>query len=1344
MHENRPMLNNIAQQLHISYPVAAKQPQPDFELNPSTISIAPNLRNDLHNVVHHQLAHSAMDPLSIASGVAGLLTVSAAVIKTFDTVKTSIENCPRTVFWAHAETKEINWAIRRLKSLIDDPDSVPKAAKMSVGIHDATVTISELIKTCDHLITTLKPLDKDGKVVLTRWDRVKWLRVQDDVVKYIRQLQAHKGSVTLILNILQWQVSFILGIESANTEKRIDAVLNSSEATQRRIEGLEALFNKFIADNSTLIPSNRLSMAPTLHHWKEDDTTETDSVATSRKYDQDEWGGFHASAERSLSFPTSSVPELGMPKLKRSTSAETSTKSESNGTTSPPRREFEVTLENTDVYKRVYNSTDAFSIHSTHGRSMTGSVMTSFSLADDSSILSAFPIMSRTELQHPEFYTQISGNQRISRDLMRAITTRSVVKSPVEPPPGAPFSLKQFRSPPNCGENVMGRWHQSRTKAWRPKEFRTEIQFEVPIIFVTTSKTAKGPIVGADVFFIDGTRKSLDDTWTDLEPPSTSTFTKTGRFIKNERATWLALLSSLQKMENESQNWTRQQIMSLRPRPASATAILTSIAGKHTLNAALQREKKSWDDMPPSINRPYATTTMSSLIEMLAMLGIYWKDFNTFHNVYQAEGNGFLVKGHKISGLGIMFHFQALEKAVFEGNRTIPTEAVTRLAFGQLPTIFTEGHPGYKGGNTLFEWPNVGLGSRTEIAETLSSFGCGRKAVNYFLRDGAVTSHIFPVTFELIGMIGQVFHIKDLCFRNIPNPCYCVWGTRGFSPPKLLAAYQRYLHDDHDMANGKLPLHLNTIFAPKTCIRPGDDTPQSYTWQAQDALHSVLNEIDESLKDYSSPKYGSQRASLGQEIIGAHFEELLCQMNIASAFPPANASNKEGALMKAYFQQILPAVLRAASMKFFNLKNADSEFQVVKGEAAQTAEYAAYLRAAKEVCLFLNFPINVFFLLIIFSLIILGETSFFLRYERKLHANLIASWYDLATSFDIRRQLLAFADDLKQNLNSTSIFQEFANSISTLSMSQPNPRAEGAIPTVIKIEDGQDLLEALQDREKKKRLAEMERRVMEAFEKVKPRMCDEAVKETQAYLDQRDWEAPASTPQEASTIQNFLVMQAIWPENHTVFRIAVSFAKYWKCGEMVEGPEHYPMLKDTAREMKLFGGELDMSWREWRQRDHWFAQICEQRIEEEEDADADKPEESKGTNNDIQTDTPPTLDELETAAEMRVKRMAEKLQKAKEGLRRVQKRKRDTYKAEAELRMKTSEALKSKAAKDAKQAATEKAQAEWNAMMAKKYASKLGVSSTTAPAASSSGERRPGDGHLDKRQRTGSKSGRPL
>ncbi|RGP62325.1 hypothetical protein FSPOR_9370 [Fusarium sporotrichioides] len=843
-----------------------------------------------------------MDPLSVASGVAGLLTVAAAIVKAFEKIKTNMEDCPKTVEWAQAETRELHWAINRLKCIIDDPNSVAKTSGTSLGLHDATVTISELVTTCDGLIEVLKPFDDNRALAQTKLGKVKWLRIQDDVVKYIREMQAHKGSVTLILNILQCDSDVVI-IESQNKlARKIDKIVRNSELTQLRVEKIEAMFNTYIIENPALFPSNRSSVGTTLANWKEeDDDTDNSSVVTSHK-DHEDWNTFRSSNERSLSFPSQRtvVPQIARPVPKRTSSAETSTKTESNGVSSPPRRQFEETLEKSHVYQRVYNSTDAFSIYSARNRSIAGSVMTSFSLADNSSILSAFPIMSRTELKHPEYYAQTSGNQRISKDLMRAITMRSVVRSPIEPSPEAPFSLKQFRPPPNCGENVIGRWSNSRTKTWKSKEFRTEVQFEVPFIFVSTPGSTGGYIDGAQVHFIDGTRKSLDATRTDLEPPPTSTRTKTGRIVKNERATWLTLLSSLQKMENQSQNWTRQQIMSLRPRPASAQAILSSVAGKHSLRAALQCERKSWDDMPPSVNRPYATTTMSQLMEMLAMLGIYWRQFNPTYNIYQAEGNGFLVKGHKISGLGIMFYFQALEKAVFGENRPVPNREITRLAFGQLPTILSR---------------VVRLGSQKDMVDTLAALGFDRTSSNHFLRDGAVTSHIFPITFELMGMIG-------------------------FSLPKLLISYRKYLHEDKDTAHGQLFIHLNTLLCPKTEIQLQQDVPANCNWQAQDALHSVLKELDETLKK-------STQTPLVQDVIGSHFEEVLSQMN-GQTFPRFDGSDKEDVLMRTYFQQILPAVQISCSARFFNLKTADSEFNVVKGGHAQTAEYAAYLLACKK------------------------------------------------------------------------------------------------------------------------------------------------------------------------------------------------------------------------------------------------------------------------------------------------------------------------------------------------------------------------------------------------------------
>ncbi|KAF5564928.1 hypothetical protein FNAPI_1896 [Fusarium napiforme] len=320
-------------------------------------------------------------------------------------------------------------------------------------------------------------------------------------------------------------------------------------------------------------------------------------------------------------------------------------------------------------------------------------------------------------------------------------------------------------------------------------------------------------------------------------------------------------------------------------------------------------------------------------------------------------------------------------------------------------------------------------------------------------------------------------------------------------------------------------------------------------------------------------------------------------------------------------------------------------------------------------------------------------------------------------------------------------------------MSQPTPRAEGAIPTVIKIEDGQDLLEALQDREKKKRLAEMEKRVMEAFEKVKPRMCEQAVKETQEYLDQRDWvkdcKNPSSHPcyyriKGGSSIDwpdsfyypNFLVMQAIWPENSTVERIAISLSKHWKHVGIGLGPEHYPMLKDKVRELRLFRGEKQMKYEEWERLDDWFFRAYQQRIDEDMGiVGKDKPNKTKDPNTTPQTSKDDNLDEMEAAAENRVKNIMEKLQKAKEDLRKVQKRKRDHYQAEAEFWTKSSEVFKKKAAKDNQQADSDKKKAEWNDLMAQAYAEKLGRSPSTATA-TPSGERRPGDGHLDKRQRT--------
>lgn len=150
-----------------------------------------------------------MDPLSITAGVVGLLATAAAVIKALDTMRSSIQDTPRTITWALAEVTDVRSAISRLYDLIEHMDLVPSGAKSMIGVQDAVVSVSEMVVSFDSLLGLLGPFNVDGAPSVDNiWDKARWLRKKDDVARSIQQIQTHKGSITLILNILQWFVVF--------------------------------------------------------------------------------------------------------------------------------------------------------------------------------------------------------------------------------------------------------------------------------------------------------------------------------------------------------------------------------------------------------------------------------------------------------------------------------------------------------------------------------------------------------------------------------------------------------------------------------------------------------------------------------------------------------------------------------------------------------------------------------------------------------------------------------------------------------------------------------------------------------------------------------------------------------------------------------------------------------------------------------------------------------------------------------------------------------------------------------------------------------------------------------
>lgn len=345
----------------------------------------------------------------------------------------------------------------------------------------------------------------------------------------------------------------------------------------------------------------------------------------------------------------------------------------------------------------------------------------------------------------------------------------------------------------NCDEKVMGMWHKSKQRLVRIEELRFEVRFEAPVIFVAPPTNKRGPVPDKPIYTIDGSPESQRDTRAQIDRDDHGGGRRlTAKEQKdrekdsihtadNERATWVNMLLALQRMEKESMEWQAREF-ALNP-PTGRR-----LAGRetHTLAVQVQRKLRSWDTMPSNVKKPYATTTFCHLIEMTAMLGLHWKEFDRSHDRYRAEGNGFLISGGHVSDLGIMFTFHISAKSHFEENRVIPVDEVKELCFGYVPTIFgrddrkdSAGGAGVRrieepekaharddvdddvdgaagGALGLADLPEsrelLRLGSFTEIAETLTLLKCNQNTVNYFAHGKAAKHvHLFSGKSDTLG-----------------------------------------------------------------------------------------------------------------------------------------------------------------------------------------------------------------------------------------------------------------------------------------------------------------------------------------------------------------------------------------------------------------------------------------------------------------------------------------------------------------------------------------------------------------------------------------------------------------
>lgn len=309
----------------------------------------------------------------------------------------------------------------------------------------------------------------------------------------------------------------------------------------------------------------------------------------------------------------------------------------------------------------------------------------------------------------------------------------------------------------NCNQRVMGEWALSRKRKFRWGELRFEVQFETPVIFVCPPTNTNKPVPNQPLWFVKGTRESEIETRTpsiETEKAQKKSMDKSKQLNQdvhtadNERANWFILLQAFQRMERESQKWQEGMLQEETNRvgPKVAGDLPASVApwDKHSVVLALQPKPRSWDTMPSEVKRPYGVSTIGHIIEIAAMLGLHWREFDRSAHRYLAEGNGYLLTGHDVDDLGIMFNFQIYGKNKFAKNRIIPNDTIKLLAFGNVPTIYQDTKAAYDNDDPK----NTGVlqfGSTSELIESLAYYGCNSKTTNYFRNEQKYKlGHLYP------------------------------------------------------------------------------------------------------------------------------------------------------------------------------------------------------------------------------------------------------------------------------------------------------------------------------------------------------------------------------------------------------------------------------------------------------------------------------------------------------------------------------------------------------------------------------------------------------------------------
>jgi len=139
-----------------------------------------------------------MELLNITTSVAGIISAASQV----SYVLGQIKDAPKSIQAVATELDHIQLIFRALQKFLDTNTRVSGKRATLIQLEDVVVILTQTVLVFSELESLISPIANGTKTTfLVRWT---WTRLQGGVMRLVSQLQRHKTSLTLLLQIIQW------------------------------------------------------------------------------------------------------------------------------------------------------------------------------------------------------------------------------------------------------------------------------------------------------------------------------------------------------------------------------------------------------------------------------------------------------------------------------------------------------------------------------------------------------------------------------------------------------------------------------------------------------------------------------------------------------------------------------------------------------------------------------------------------------------------------------------------------------------------------------------------------------------------------------------------------------------------------------------------------------------------------------------------------------------------------------------------------------------------------------------------------------------------------------------